>query len=199
MNCARVRCRRWGRATPCLELPLLQDAPRCARGTGLADRTASPKQIPRYQARGFAKEWRQKGFSLSFFPLLGQFSPSFVWSCAGFLSSGPCPSRATECSRRSCRDTHTLPAPHPVPGTHQYSWETPRDPGRPRASTPPHVQTSFSPAGRPRSWAAGFKHVGMPAPAALPPPAQNLMPSEHRAHLAHISIIHDFPSSCLSI
>lgn len=106
MNCARVRCRRWGRATPCLELPLLQDAPRCARGTGLADRTASPKQIPRYQARGFAKEWRQKGFSLSFFPSLGQFSPSFVWSCAGFLSSGPCPSRATECSRRSCRDTH---------------------------------------------------------------------------------------------
>lgn len=65
-----------------------KDAPRCGRGTGLADRTASPKQIPRYQARGIAKEWRQKGFSLSFFPPSRPILPSFVWSCAGFLSSG---------------------------------------------------------------------------------------------------------------
>lgn len=144
-----------------------KDAPRCGRGTGLADRTASPKQIPSPRNReGMAPE---RIFSLIFPPSRPIFPVICLAVCRAFVVW-------TQATDGSAVDGHavtpTRSSSPPSAGHASIFLGNSTGPRLAQSSQLPHAQSSFSPAGRPRSWAAGFKHLGMPAPAALPPPAQ---------------------------
>lgn len=71
-----------------------------------------------------------------------------------------------------------------------------------QSSQLPHVQSSFSPAGHPRCWVAGFKASSTSECPHLQLYRRERKPNAIGApspHLAHMSIIHDFPSCCPSI